>query len=153
MEDINLVKEEVKQFINSYGYDLCSFNYIKKHKENILEIVVDRDDDISMNDIVDISNKISEFLDNHDFTDDSYNLDVSSLGAEKPLDIAKLDKYLNRYIYVHIINPIDGLNSYEGDLINVNENEITLKYRIKTRYKEVNISKNNIDKCRFAIKF
>ncbi len=153
MEQIKVIEEQVKKLLSIEGYELHSLRFFKKAKDNVLEIIIDKENEISMNDIVEISEKISSLLDEIDLIDDAYSLDISSLGAEKPIKVENLDKYIDRYIYVHIVNPIEGLNSYEGELKTVSESEIELEIRIKTRKKIIKISKENIDKCRFAIKF
>ncbi len=153
MEEIKVIEKRVKELLSSEGYNLYSLRFFKKGKENILEIIIDRETEISMNNIVEISEKISNLLDELDLISDAYALDISSLGAEKPLKVENLSKYIDRYIYVHIVNPIEGLNSYEGDLKSVTDTDIDLEIRIKTRKKIIEISKENIDKCRLAIKF
>lgn len=153
MEDLKVIESGIKQLLTKIGYELYSLKFLKRNKEYTLEVIVDRDEDISMDDIVKVSEAISTYLDEVDFSDVAYTLNVSSLGIEKPLKIEKLDKYLNRYIYVHIINPIEGNNSYTGTLVEVKEKQISLQITIKTRKKIIEINKENIDKCTFAIKF
>lgn len=153
MENIDTIKIGITELLRSINYELYSLKFIKKNKEYVLEIIVDRDEDISMDDIVEVSELISSYLDKLDFGDVPYLLNVSSLGIEKPIKLDKISKYINRYIYVHIINPIDGLNSFTGTLIEVNEDEITLEILIKGRKKKIVIKKENIDKCTFAVKF
>ena len=151
MEDLIRVEEEVSKLLNDLGYDLYSFKYMPRVKT--LEIVVDRFDPINLDDIAFVSNKLSEFLDEHDFTNDSYTLDVSSLGIEKPLKISRIDDYVGKYINVHLKNPIKGLNTYEGDFVAFDNEQIFLEYKIKTRTVKVAILKEDIDKARLAIKF
>ena len=115
--------------------------------------MVDRVENIDMEAITKLSQELSLFFDEIDPFDRAYTLDISSLGAEKPLKVEDLSKYLNSYVNVHLINPIDGENIYEGDLVDVKEEIITLSYRIKTRVKTVDITKSNISKIRLAIKF
>lgn len=153
MEKLEQIEQSIKQLLLDNGYDLYSLKFKRKNKEHSLEIIVDRDEDISLEDIVEISEKISSYLDEHDFYEGAYTLDVSSLGAEKPIKLEQISKYINRYIYVHIINPIDGFNSFEGTLLSVDDETISLEIKIKTRKKIISINKNNIDLCRFAIKF
>lgn len=151
MEDLSKVRELVEVLIKENGYELSNFNYLPKIKT--LEIVVDRDDPISFDDITLISNKISDLLDEHDFTSDAYTLDVSSLGAEKPIKVENLDKYLNKYINIHLSNPYKGMNTLEGDLLEVTENVIVIGYRDKARLIKAKIERKFIDKARLAIKF
>lgn len=153
MEDIQTVKSGIEKLLLELNYDLSVFNFKKKNGGNVLEIVIDSIDPISMEDIVNVSEKISTYLDEHDFTTSNYTLDVSSLGAEKPIDVAKIDKYIGKYISVHLNNPINGENYYEGDLLASNESVITIEIRIKTRKKKIEIEKGNISSCKLAIKF
>ena len=93
------------------------------------------------------------YLDELNPFEKAYTLDISSLGAEKPLKVEKLNDYVGRYVHVHLINPIKGENIYEGDLNNVSGEAITITYRNKTRSIPVEINKENISKIRLAIKF
>ena len=143
----------IEKKVNELGYELISItNHIEKG-EKILSIVVDRVEPIDMNAIVEISRVLNDYLDELNPIDSSYTLDISSLGAEKPLNKDKLNDYVNRYVHVHLINPINGENIYEGTLVGQNEEQITLEYKVKTRIKVVDIAKSNISKIRLAIKF
>ena len=143
----------IEEKVSEYGYELISLASRVEKGENILSIIVDRVEPIDMEAIVDISHKLNAYIDEINPIDSAYTLDISSLGAEKPLKIEELDKYVNRYVYVHLINPINGENIYEGDLVEANEDSIKLSYRIKTRVKFVDITKSNISRARLAIKF
>lgn len=151
MEELERVKEIIGQEISTKGFDLYSFKYLAKKKT--LEIVVDRVDPINLDDITEISNFISELLDKHDFTNDAYVLDVSSLGVEKPIALEKLDKYVGKYVNLHLSNPYKGLNTLEGNLDLVDESNVVISYKDKTRLIKCEIKRTDIDKARLAIKF
>ena len=143
----------VSQKLQEIGYELVSLNTRYEQGEKILAIVVDRVEPIDMSAIVEVSHSLNEYLDELNPFEDSYTLDISSLGAEKPLKIEQLDRYVNSYVHVHLVNPIQGENIYEGTLVSLDEEKITLSYRVKTRTKTVDITKANISKIRLAIKF
>ncbi|MDY4849136.1 MAG: ribosome maturation factor RimP [Bacilli bacterium] len=147
------LKEKIFNKLNEIGYELDSLNIVHHDGQKVLEIVVDRVKSIDMNDIVEVTNYISNYLDELNPFDDPYTLDISSLGAEKPLKIERLNEYINQYVHVHLINPIKGENIYEGILESLNDETISLSYRIKTRINHVDIQKSNISKIRLAIKF
>ena len=151
--DIIRHKEALEKKISELGYDLISINRKIEKGDVIISIVVDRVDPIDMDSIVSLSNELSSYIDSIDESNEKYFLDISSLGAEKPLKIESLKDYVGRYVNVHIVNPIGGENIFEGDLLEVNEDSITLSYRIKTRVKQVVILLSNIYKIRLAIKF
>ena len=151
--DLNYLKPLLKEKVASLGFELVEVN-TKKNKDGLfLNVVVDRVEPIDMKTIVSISEALSVYLDEIDNSEEAYFLDVSSLGAEKPLKVEELDKYLNRYVNVHVNNALEGKNIFEGTLSNVNDNEIEITYKEKTRVKKVVILLSNIYKIRLAIKF
>lgn len=151
--DIKSLESKLKERINLLGYDFVSLSSKKDKGDLILSIVVDKVEPIDMNMIVRLSEELSKYLDEIDSSSEPYILDISSLGAEKPLKIESLKDYVNRYVHVHVINPIKGENIFEGDLVDVKENEITVAVKNKTRVNNIVILLSNIYKIRLAIKF
>ena len=147
------IKQLIEPTINKLGYSLESISLKREKGDLFLQIVVDRFDPISLDDIVAISNEISPILDENDPIKDNYFLDVTSLGAEKPIKLEHLDKYINKYVNLHVINPIKGENYLEGNIDSVNDVTLILSYKIKTRLVRVEIPRKDIDKARLAIKF
>ena len=151
--ELSSIKNVLEEFLKEHGYELYDISFKKEMGDLVLEVIVDKDAPIDMDMIVDISEKISLKLDEVDPIEDEYVLNVSSLGAEKPLSVEKLPKYVNSYIHLHLKNPVDGENIYEGILEEVNENKLILSYKIKTRTKKIEVELDNIYKVRLAIKF
>ena len=151
--EIQQLEKLIKEKVEEVGYELISLSTRHEKGENFLSIIVDRVKPIDMEAIVEISHILNDYLDELDPISSSYTLDISSLGAEKPLKIERLNDYISSYVHVHLINPVEGNNIYEGILLDVNEKEIKISYRIKTRNKTVDILKTNISKIRLAIKF
>lgn len=151
--DVNYLKPLLESKTQELGFELVSLLAKKESGVLYLSIVIDRVEPIDLNTISDFSNAISSYLDEIDHSDEKYTLDVCSLGAEKPLKIDSLSNYVGKYVNVHVTNALEGMNIFEGDLLEVNEDSITVSYRIKTRVKKVVILLSNIYKIRLAIKF
>ena len=147
--DLNTLKQLITTKLNEIGYELYSLSF----GNETLSIVVDRVQDIDMDAIVEVTNVLNAYLDELNPFEKAYTLDVSSLGAEKPLSIEKLDAYVGKFIHVHLVNPIKGENIYEGDLVSVADETFTITYRVKTRSMSLEINKQNVSKVRLAIKF
>ena len=143
----------IKEKVQSLGYDLYSLSSKKEKGQLIVSLVVDRVKPIDMEDIVNLSHALNDFFDEIDDSDIPYTLDISSLGAEKPLKVESLSSYVGQYVNIHLINPINGENIYEGVIKEVNDSSLVLEIRIKTRDKNIDILFNNIYKARLAIKF
>ena len=147
--DLVTLKTLIEKKLNELGYDLYSLSFSKE----TLSIIVDKEVEIDMNMIVEVTNELNAYLDELNPFEKAYTLDISSLGAEKPLKVEKLDAYVGKFVHVHLNNPIKGENIYEGDLVSVNEQSIQITYRNKTRSITLDIAKSNIYQIRLAIKF
>lgn len=149
------VKKAIEPVINEQGLILDRLNYVKKGRDFYLEVYVEKEDDVTtLDDVCQVSEKISEKLDEVDLISENYILDVSTSGAEKPItDFSKFSKYVGKYIFVKIKNPILGFNDFTGTLESADEEKIVLSYREKTRVKTVEIQIDNITRSNLAIKF
>ena len=79
MDSITEIQTLIKELLAKENYTLYSFKYSEGKKSGSMEIVVDREEDINIDDITDISNKISNLLDLHEFNNVPYTLDIFSL--------------------------------------------------------------------------
>ena len=143
------LKKLIEDKLNTLGYELVEFSY----GQDTLTVVVDKESEIDINMIVDVTNELNAYLDELNPFEKPYTLDLSSLGAEKPLKVERLNAYVGKYVNVHLVNPIKGENIYEGDLKEVDDDKIIITYRQKTRSIDLEVLKSNIYKIRLAIKF
>lgn len=139
--------------LQAAGYELASLTLSRDKEGLTLHLMVDRDAPISLDDIVKVSDLINPLLDKADPIAEAYTLDVSSLGAEKPLKLNALEHYVDRYVAFHLTKPYEGENSLEGTLVDVTPTTLTLRLRIKSRSKDVTIERAAVDKANLAIKF
>ena len=153
MEPIEKVKQALTKPLLEAGYELASASLTREKDGLTLHIMVDRDSPISMDDIVTVSGLVNPILDKEDPIPGPYTLDVSSLGAEKPLHLERLSHYLGQYVSLHLSNPYMGMNRLEGTIVEVTEDSLILSYKDKTREKKASLLRKDIDKANLAIKF
>lgn len=148
--------EQIKLIINDYlkqkEYSLYSFRLVNG-KNKTLEIVIDREEPINLDDITVISNELSKLLESHEFCEDSYILDISSLGAEKPIKLENLDKYLGKYVNIHTTHPFKGLSYVEGTIESIDDENVCVVFFIKGKKTKAVLERKYLDKARLAIKF
>ena len=148
------VKNLIEKPIKALGYTEVEVKYVKEFGTQYLRVMVDKDDEvIDLDEIVKVNDIVSPILDEADLIKTNYVLDVTTFGAEKPIDVAKLEKYVGRYINIHLTHPFKGLNIIEGTLESVDNDKIVISYKEKTRLIKCEIVRNTIDKARLAIKF
>ena len=148
------VKNLIEKPMKALGYTEIEVKYVKEFGTQYLRVMVDKDDEvIDLDEIVKVNDIVSPILDEADLIKTNYVLDVTTFGAEKPIDVAKLEKYIGRYINIHLTHPYKGLNIVEGTLESVDNDFIVISYKEKTRLIKCEIVRNTIDKARLAIKF
>lgn len=100
-----------------------------------------------------VSEELSQILDENDSGNMAYTLDVCSPGAEREVkDFNELKTIPNPYIFVRLKKSIDKKNEFTGEVIEINDLELTLKYRAKEKEKTVTIPLEQIEKTRFAVR-
>ena len=153
MIDLNFIKSNVEKLLNEHGYELAKFDFSKMGQDNILSIEIDREQSISMDDIVEVSELISNLLDEIDKSTDAYMLDVSSSGIQKEIKTCDLKNKINEYVSIELNEPIKGVDLITGTIIDANDEEITVSYFLKGAPKKSVINIKNISIARKAIKF
>jgi ribosome maturation factor RimP len=149
-EEEKKIYEALNPTVESLGYELSEVR-LSGGKNKTLSVVVDRVAPISLEDIVAVSEEINKVLDELDPIEDAYTLDISSLGAEKPLAVDKLPLYVGQYVSLHLSHPYKGENTLEGTLMEVTDDTVTLKVKEKAKRVLIHFPYADVDKARLAI--
>lgn len=148
MKNSEKLKNEINVLLEKEGYQLVEIKFSKYEGDDLLSIIVKRSDNtyISMNQISNLSTKISERLDEIDDEDKPYMLNVESAGIDDSLDLSHIEEYVDKYVSLELNNPLKNQNTFLGKIKEVKENEIIFEYFIKGARKKLVIEKNNIKK-------
>ena len=153
---VSKVKPFIEEIVTSNGLHLYELEFVKEDGMWFLRVSIEKDDgtmDFETAEV--ISNLVSTKLDELDPIEHEYVLDVCSPGAERPIrNKEEFKNNLNEYIKVYLNQEDENKKySYTGDLLEVNEEDIVMSYKDKTRIKKVSIKFENISKAHLAIKF
>ena len=119
-----------------------------------LRIFIDTEEGLTMETCVAVTELISVKLDEEDFIDDEYMMEVSSPGAERPLRTPEeLTDAVGYHVNVTVKEAIHEIFEFQGDLISFESGILVLECLFKTRKKKIEIDYNNIKKARLAVKF
>ena len=78
--------EEILQpIVEEHGFELVDVEYVKEGSNWYLRAYIDKPGGITVNDCETVSRKLSDILDEKDYIDDAYILEVSSPGLGRPL--------------------------------------------------------------------
>ena len=147
---LNLIEKPIK----ALGYSEVAVKFVREFGTNYLRVMVDKDDEaIDLDQIMEVNEIVSPILDEADLIKSNYVLDVTTFGAEKQIDVAKLEKYVGKYVSIHLSHPYKGLNIIEGTLESVDNDSVIVSFKEKTRLIKCELVRSHIDKARLAIKF
>lgn len=144
--DINKIKKILEDFSKENDLNLFDVNYQKSSL--ILSVLFDND--LDMNKLEEVSNKLSTYLDKYeDEFEDNYFLDVSTVGVERPIrNEEELKAAVGKYIYVKTKE-----NEYYGTLHSYTNGVLRLNVKDKNRTKNVSVEYSNTKQLRYAVEF
>ncbi len=146
----NMNTEKIRLALNDYvSKKQIKLFDVEYHKgDSTLSVLLD--EKLNMDELEAISKEISDLLDGYeDEFEDNYFLDVSTVGAERPIRNAEeLKDALGQYIYVKTKE-----NEYYGILTSFKEGILNLKVTEKTKEKDVSVEYRKTKKVRYAVKF
>lgn len=118
------VETLIRPVVERMGYELWGCEYHASGMHGILRIFIDREDGISLDDCVLISNQVSALLDVEDPIQASYDLEVSSPGMDRPLLSPEHYRRLTGgLIKLRLAVPVNGRRNVKGRLLGI-EGEI-----------------------------
>ena len=123
-------------------------------KTRTLEIMIMKEDgSMDMYTCASVCQDISRILDQLDFGDGAYNLDVCSFGAERELlSDQEILNAVNDNVHIDFKNPAKGLDQVEGTLLSYENDLLTVEYSVKGRKKTAEVAKDNVKLIRLAVK-
>lgn len=121
-------EEMLLPIVESHGFELVDVEYVKEGGTWYLRAYIDKPGGITIDDCELVSRAFSDVIDQNDFIEDSYIMEVSSPGLLRPL---KKDKDFNRYlekpIEMHTYKMIDKKKEFMGVLKAYNKEQITIE--------------------------
>ena len=153
---VETVTELVTPILDERHFELVDAEFVKEGKSWYLRIYIDKPGGINIEECALVSDLLGEKLDDcdPDPIPQEYFLEVSSPGDERPLKKERdYERALNSYIHVSLYQPLEGNKVYEGTMVDLKPDELTLEYMDKTRQKTIVIPRKQIAQARLAIKF
>ena len=121
--------------VESKGFELVDVEYVKETGTWYLRGYIDKPGGITVNDCEDVSRAFSDILDEQDFIEDSYIMEISSPGLGRPLKKEKdYKRNLNKEVEIRTYRMIDKrkeftgiLKAYDADTVTIELDDETLK--------------------------
>ncbi len=109
------------------GYTLWDVEYVKEGADWYLRYTIDSDEGIGIDDCEKMSRAIDPILDEYDFIEDFYHLEVSSPGLEREIKTDfHLEKCTGETVSVKLYAPINGVKVIVGELMSFDKDTVTV---------------------------
>jgi len=138
MKTADLVFETIKPLFDG-EIQLIEVEYVKKYDNMHLIVYIDKPTGIMLEDCESVSRMIDPVIEELNPTkDESYCLDVSSYGIDKPLKYDwQFDNYIDKKVEVKLYKKVDNLKEFEAILKGYKDT-----YQFEVEGKVVEISKD-----------
>lgn len=121
-------EEILAPIAEAHGVEIYDVEYVKEGSDWYLRAYIDKPEGVNIIDCEEVSRALSDRLDEEDFIEDSYILEVSSPGLGRPL---KKDKHLSRSlgeeVEIRLYKPIGGCKEFTGVLKAFDEHSVTIE--------------------------
>ena len=117
MTDTNAIARLIEPTVKELGFDLVRVAMIGGKSDPTLQIMAERPDtrQLTIDDCSDLSRKLSDLLDEADPIEESYRLEVSSPGIDRPLTRpADFADWAGHEARIRFAEPVDGAKQVSG---------------------------------------
>lgn len=120
-------EELLQPLVDAHGFELVDVEYVKEAGNWYLRTYIDKPGGIAVDDCEVISRALSDKLDEEDYIEDSYILEVSSPGLGRPLKKDKdFQRSIGKEIEVRTFRAIDKQKEFTGILKEFNKDSFTI---------------------------
>jgi len=146
------VCEIAEPVIESLGLELVDVELIKEGEQWYLRIFIENpENETGLEDCELVSRQINDLLDEHNLIQESYILEVSSPGLERPLKKeTDFDRFKDHSVFIKTYGPFNGEKEFNGKLLKRENQNVLIK--IKTG-DIIKIPLDQIATARLAIDF
>ena len=120
-------EELLQPLVDAHGFELVDVEYVKEAGNWYLRAYIDKPGGIAVDDCEVISRALSDKLDEEDYIEDSYILEVSSPGLGRPLKKEKdFQRSNGKEIEVRTFRAIDKQKEFTGILKEFDKDSFTI---------------------------
>ena len=132
------------------GYELLGIELNQNGHGSILRVYIDKDEGITVDDCVLVSQQLTGLLDVEDPISGNYNLEVSSPGLDRPLfTLDQFKKIIGETVKLKLYEKYNGRKRFVGILKSVDNEEVV----ISSDDEEYNVPFGIIERARLVPQF
>lgn len=123
----DIVREMTEPVVEILGLELVDIEYIKEGGSWFLRIFIDKPEGITHDDCQAVSERVGALLDEKDLIPQSYILEVSSPGIERPLKkAADFERFRGYKVRASTFAPVNGQKEFIGELVGLEDAHVVI---------------------------
>ena len=129
--------------INKNNYELVDVEFVREGSNWFLRAYVDKEGGFSVNDCEKVSREFSDLLDEEDFIEESYILEISSPGLGRPLKKDKdFARSIGEEVELKLYKAVENQKEFSGTLEAYDDLTVTIGFEgdVKTAFDRKNIA-------------
>lgn len=121
-------EEMILPIVEANGFELVDVEYVKEGQNWYLRAYIDKEGGITVDDCEIVSRAFSDKLDENDFIEDAYILEVSSPGLGRPLKKEKdYQRSMGKELEIRTYRAVDRRKEFYGVLTAYDEDSVTIE--------------------------
>ena len=123
----------LEPIVAEHNFELVDVEYVKEGGTWYLRTYIDKEGGISIDDCEKVSRRLSDILDEKDYIDDTYIMEVSSPGLGRPLKKEKdFKRSLGKEVDIRTYRMIDKQKEFTGILKDYDKDTVTIELENET---------------------
>ena len=145
----NEIKQQIDSYLKDENLELYDLNIVNFPNISKIEVFIYSVDDVNIDITTRLNKQLNRLIEDLGFEKGSFDMIVSSPGIERKLkSFRHFELSIGELIKVKLLNPINNVYTFEGDLISIDEKNIVLK----TDMTEIKINISNIKNAKIEFK-
>jgi ribosome maturation factor RimP len=118
----------IERVTNREGLELVHWEMAGPRNNSVLRIFIDKEGGVTHADCETVSHQVSTLLDVEDIIADSYMLEVSSPGVDRPLyKRTDYERFKGNKVRLKTQQPINGQRNFQGRLLGIDGDTVKLE--------------------------
>lgn len=147
---VEVVAEMAEELASTLRLEVVDVEFRREPSGRILRVFIDKPGGVTLDDCQALSRLLSKRLDEVDPIADSYSLEVSSPGIERPLTKRRdFIRFAGHQVHVRTYGPIDGRRNFKGELLGFEDEHVI----VRLDDGDVNIPVEQVARARLVAQF
>ncbi len=145
----NEIQQQIDSYLKDENLELYDLNIVNFPNISKIEVFIYSVEDVNIDITTRLNKQLNRLVEDLGFEKGSFDMIVSSPGIERKLkSFRHFELSIGELIKVKLIDPINDVYTFEGNLVSVGEENIVLK----TEITEIEISFSNIKNAKIEFK-